>query len=90
MGRRPAAPALVEQQHIVARRVEQAAMIGRYAAARPAVQEHRRLRPRRAGPFPIDMMTVANVEMAGSVRGDRGIKGAHPAILESRGGEGKL
>src|SRR5690606_31586056 len=38
----PAAAALVEQQHVVACRIEQAAVGGRTACAGPAVQEYRR------------------------------------------------
>ena len=90
MGRRAPAAALVEEQDVVARRVEQPAMERRTPAARAAMQEHRRCRARRTGPLPIDLVPVADIEHAVGVGLDLGIGGAQAcggvshAILENR------
>jgi hypothetical protein len=57
-------------------------MVGRYAAARPAMEEDCWLGPWRPYALPIDMMPIAHIEMAGGEGFDRRIKGAHRAILE--------
>ena len=82
---RLAASALVEQQHVIARRVEQATMVGRDAAARPAMQKDGRLRAGGADPLPIDMMAIADVEMTGGEGGDRGIERSHGVAFSSPG-----
>ncbi|MCY1246895.1 hypothetical protein D9M72_601710 [compost metagenome] len=61
---RLAAAALVEQSHIIERRIEQATMVGRNRAARSAMQEDGRLGAWRADLFPIDHVTVADIEVA--------------------------
>ncbi|CFP67388.1 Uncharacterised protein [Bordetella pertussis] len=58
---RAAAAALVEQQHVVAARVEQLAVHRRAAAARAAMQEYRRLALRVAAQLPIDLVAVAGI-----------------------------
>jgi hypothetical protein len=73
---RPAAAALVEEQDVVARRVELAAMIGVAAAARAAMEENGGLAARRSAPFPIELVAVADREPAGRIRLDRRIEGA--------------
>src|SRR3546814_6417917 len=76
MGRRAAAAALVEKEHVIAFRIEQAAVIGRYAAAGAAMQEDGRLGARRPGPLPIDAVAVAHIEMSGGEGFDGGIGSA--------------
>ena len=64
-------------------------MIGRTAAARPAMQEYRRLGASRARPLPIDMVPSAHIQTAMGKRFDGRIKGAervgHGHRLDPRG-----
>ena len=69
---RAAAAALVEQDDHVMVGIEQAAVIGMAAAARPAVQEQRGLALRVARRFPADAVIVADIEMAADANGWRG------------------
>ncbi|MCY1523448.1 hypothetical protein D9M68_583450 [compost metagenome] len=61
---RAAAAALIEQQHVIALRIEQLAVHGRAAAARAAVQKHGRLALRISAEFPIDLVAVAGIQRA--------------------------
>ncbi len=76
MRNRTPAAALVKQNDVIKARVEQTPVLRRNAAARPAMQENRRLGAARAGPLPIDAVTVANVQHAGLERLDFRVKGA--------------
>jgi len=64
---RLAAAALVEQKHVVERRIEQPALVGVDAAARSAMQEDGGLRALRADPFPGDHVAVADLERPGLI-----------------------
>ena len=64
--RRLAAAALVEQDDVVELRIEQPPLLGRDGAARPAMQEHRRLGALGADAFPVDDVAVADIEHAAS------------------------
>ena len=57
------------------RRIEQAAMGRRNAAAGTAMQEDRGLGAGRAGTLPIDHMAVADIEVAAGIGFDFGIEG---------------
>ena len=70
---RSAAPALIEQEHAVARRIEQPPMIGRAAPARAAVQNHRGPAARMAAQLPSDRVAIRDIENARGVRLDRRI-----------------
>jgi hypothetical protein len=59
-------------------------MIGRDAATRPAVQEHRRFGAARADALVIQHVAIADVERAGLVGFDSGIKGARFRHVASR------
>ncbi len=74
MRQRAPAAALVEQQHVVARRIEQPAMRRPAAAARAAVEEHRGDAAGRTAALPIDAVPVADVEQARGIGFDRGIE----------------
>ncbi len=74
MWQRPPAAALVEQQNVVARRIEQPAMRRPAAAARAAMQEDRRDPAPRAAAFPIDAVSVADVEPSRVIGLDFGIE----------------
>ncbi|MNM84572.1 hypothetical protein D3C81_966640 [compost metagenome] len=76
MRRRSSAAALVEQQHVIARRVEQPPMVGRDPATGPAMQEHCRLGARRADALVVQDVAVADIERAGVVGLDFGVEGA--------------
>ena len=69
-----ATAALVEQQHAVLLRIKQATVVGAAAAARTAMQEHRRLAGRIADQFPVDLVAVAGIEKTGLERLDRRIQ----------------
>ena len=84
MGPRSAAAALVEQQDLVARRIEQPAVIGRATGAGAAVQENGRLAVWIAAQFPIDLMAVADVEMAGLIGFDCRVEGAKLSVGHGR------
>lgn len=71
MRRRAPAAALVEQQDVVARGIEQTPMVGAAARAGAAVQEYRGLAGRVAAALPVDAMAVAGVEVAVGVGFDR-------------------
>jgi len=71
MGSRSAAASLIEQQHVVDRRIEEASTVGRASASRAAVQEHGGLAASRSDAFPVDGMAIADIEMAAAVRLDR-------------------
>ena len=75
-GVRPAlaATALIEQYDAIACRVEQPPDRGLEPSARPAVQEDNRLAGRIATLFPVNLLTVADIQHAGGVRLDRWIK----------------
>ncbi|KAG1190673.1 hypothetical protein G6F35_013892 [Rhizopus arrhizus] len=62
-----AATALIEQQHVVALRIEQLTMHGRTTAARAAMQEDGGLAVRIARHFPIDLVAVAGIQDAVAV-----------------------
>ena len=68
-----AAAALVEQHHPVPGRIEELPDVGGASAAWTSVHEHRRLTRRVAALFPVDLLTVADVEQAVRVRLDRRI-----------------
>ena len=68
---RSAAPALIEQEHAVARRIEQPPMIGR-GPRRAAVQNHRGPAARMAA-LPSDRVAIRDIENARGVRLDRRI-----------------
>ena len=74
VGRRLAAAALVEQDHVVEIRVEQPALLRRDGAARPAMQEDGGLRALGADTLPVDRVAVADVQHAGLERLDLGIE----------------
>ena len=74
--RRLARPALIEQQYVVSRRIELAAMVGAHPRSGSAVEEHRRFRAGRPAPLPVKRMTIADVEHAGLIGFDRRIEGA--------------
>ncbi len=57
-----ATAALIEQQHLVAFGIEQLAMMRRNAAARPAVNEDRRLTVRVAAQLPVDPVAIPSVQ----------------------------
>src|SRR5690606_17544266 len=78
---RTAAAALVEQQHVVALRVEQLPMHGRASAAGAAMQEHGWFALRIAAEFPIDLVSVAGVQHAVAIRLDSGIQHDRQAVL---------
>ena len=59
--------ALVEQQDVIFRRIELAAMVGADPRAGAAVEEDDRLGARRPAPLPIKRMAVADVEHAALV-----------------------
>ena len=79
-----AAAALVEQHDAVARRIEEAAHLRVGPAARPAVQEHRRLAVRVAALLEVELVDVGDAQKARAVRFDRWIKS--PACAPVRGG----
>jgi hypothetical protein len=76
MGGGAAAAALVEEQDVVARRVELTAMIGAAAGAGAAVKEDDRLRARSPAALPVEAVAVADFEPARIIRLDRGVEGA--------------
>ena len=76
MGRRAPASALVEDEDVVARRIEEPAMKRARAAAGPAMQKDDRLGALRAAALPIDPVTVSHVQHAGLIRFDRRIEKA--------------
>ena len=73
---RAAAAALVEEQDVVARGIEQAAVIGRAAGARAPVEENGWFAVRVAAELPIDVMALARAEMTGLIGLDDWIEGA--------------
>ena len=77
MRTRAAAAALVEQQHAILVWIEQPAMLGRAAGARAAMQEDRRLALGVAADFPIDLVAIAGVEMAGVIGLDLWVEATH-------------
>src|SRR5690606_27859792 len=62
MRRGPAAAALIEQQDLIAFRIEQPPVSRRAAAAGAAMQEHRRLALRISAELPIHLVTVSGVQ----------------------------
>src|SRR5690606_14523351 len=73
IGERAAAATLVEKDQVVALWIEQAPVLWRNAATRPAVQEDSRLAATGADTLPIYGMPVANIEHASLERIDLGI-----------------
>ena len=71
MRRRPAGAALVEEEDLVARGIEQPPVVRPRAAARPAVQEHRGLPLGIAAELPVEFVPVTDIEPAGLVGLDR-------------------
>src|SRR6185295_7937335 len=76
LGMRPrfSAAALVEEENVVARGIEELPMDRTDPAAGPAMQKDRRLALRIAAHLPIDAMATANVEHARLARLDRRIR----------------
>ena len=70
-----AAAALVKQQHTVARRVKQAAVVWRTTGARPTMQKHRRLALGIAAQLPINLVAVTAVQHASLEGLDRRVEG---------------
>src|SRR5690606_38291607 len=62
--RRSAAATLIEQQHLVAGRVEQPTVRGRTTPARPAMQKYGGLTRRVAASFPIHAMAISGAQVA--------------------------
>ena len=79
-----AAAALVEQEDPVALGIEQPAMLGAAAAARPAMQEHGGLAGGVAADLPKDAMAIADVEVAMVVGLDRRVEVAHRHAIRLR------
>ena len=73
---RAAAAALVEEEDVVALRVELAAVVGAAAGAGSAVKEDGRLGARSPAALPVEAVAVADVEPAALVGLDRRIEGA--------------
>ncbi|CUY44725.1 Uncharacterised protein [Serratia marcescens] len=57
-----AATALIEQQHLVAFRIEQLTMMRGDAAARPAVNEYRRFTVRVTAQLPVDPVAIPSIQ----------------------------
>ena len=79
MRSRAAAAALIEQQDVVALRIEQAAVVGAEAGAGSAVEEDGRLARRIAALFPVEDMAIADVERAPAIGLDRGVESSEAA-----------
>ena len=77
------AAALVEEEHVVARRIEELPMDRADPAARSAMQEDRRLSLRIAADLPIDAVAIADVEHARLARLDRAGKRCEAGGRES-------
>jgi hypothetical protein len=71
-----AAVALVEQHDPVGRGVELAAVVGRAAGTRAAVDHQYRLSAGISADLPVDFVAIADIEQAGVVGFDRRVKGA--------------
>ncbi len=76
MWRRSAASALVEQENVIHRRVEEPPVVRGTPSARPAMQEHGWLAPRGTDALPMEDVAVADLERADLVRVDRRVQRA--------------
>ena len=77
VGPGPSAVALVEQHDAVARGIEEASLVRRGPAAGTTVDEDRRFAVGISRGLPVDLLAVADVEVAGGVGLDRRIEIAH-------------
>ena len=71
---RPAASALIEQQDVVEGRVPLTSMTGTHSAAGTAMKKNRRLRAFCPDPFPVEGVTVADIQHSAVERFDLGIE----------------